>query len=98
MSSLAKYILDCTGVVPKLYYLAKGKQQNLENVSKILTCQISLYVDDTYILYDSENWKRIDPLYTGQISKKLGHICFQCKLVGTYMFKNSVETKSFWQE
>lgn len=63
MSRLAKYILDCTGVVPKLYYLGKETQQNLENVSKILTCQISLYVDDTYILYDSENSKRIDPLY-----------------------------------
>lgn len=65
MSWLTKYILDCTGVDPKLYYLVKETQQNLENVSKIVTCQISLYVDDTYILYDSENSKRIDPLYTG---------------------------------
>lgn len=78
MSSLAKYILDCTGVAPKLYYLAKETQQNLENVSKILTCQISLYVDDTYILYDSENSKRIDLLYMGQNVKfrKIGSHLF----------------------
>lgn len=77
MSRLAKYILDCTGVVPTLYCLAKETQQNLENVSKILTCQISLYVDDTYIFYDSENSKRIDLLYMGQnvkYQKILSHL------------------------
>lgn len=79
MSSLAKYILDCTGVVPKLYYLVKETQQNFENVSKILTCQISLYVDDIYIPYDSENSKRIDPLYTGQ------HVKFR-KKIGSHLF------------